>query len=189
MDLDLQRRTVAIRYDGTPGWPNPDTTGEALLANFGLPVRLPYRRVWCGVFALPDTDGEPTFSMQLIAKDQRGQESILFGWTVDYQAPATLDGIGWNDSVVQIRPPFGVTVEAGDPDKSSAAHSGAGGAMVAQWRDVALGNVRMTMFPMEFGASWQSVKLRIYGFSYNAAKNPSGTIYAATMVQSQMAPF
>lgn len=191
MDIDIQKRSVCIRYDGSPLWPAATSDGEAVLANFGLPVNLTHRRIWCGVFAIPDADGEPTWTSQLIGTNSKGSDSILMEWRTNYQAPSLPDQMGWNDSIVEFRPPFGVTVEEGDPDKTSAPHSGAGDARVAQWihYGVSNSNVRMTLFPMEFTAAWQSLRLRILGFSLNLLKNPSGNIYAATMVQSQLRAF
>lgn len=191
MDLDIQRRSVCIRYDGTPLWPAATVDGEAVLANFSVPRNLPYRRLWCAVFAIPDSDGEPTFSSQLIARNSAGSEQVVMEWVTNYQTPSLPDQNGWNDALVQFRPPFGVTQEAGDPDKSSAPHAGACDARVAQWIHYGTpnSNVRLTMFPMEFTAGWEALRLRIFGFSLNGAKNPSGNIYAATMIQSQLRPY
>lgn len=189
MDFDLQSRTAAVRYDGAPGWPSFDPGGDYLLANLNLPDRLKYRRVWCGVFAIPDGNGEPAFSLQLQAVNSRGSQQNLFDWRVDYRQPAVLSLTTLNDGTVQIRPPFAATVELSDPDKTSAPHAGAVDSRVAQWRDNANGNVRLTMFPMEFSAEWQAIRLRIFDWTYNNSNNPSGSIFSALMVQSQLLPF
>lgn len=191
MSFDVQNRSAILRYDGSETWPVGEIGGPYDIARVDLRENLIYRRVWCGIWANPNTTGLPRFDLALAITDETGSEIDWMKWRIGYGESVTAppsDSVGRLD----VRPPWAVTQEDVDPDKSTAPHSGAGDARVIQLADTEYGTdrkFRCTMWPMSVSGRFRKIRFTISNFSVGGSPDLTGNIYAGFFVQSQLFPF
>lgn len=190
MSIDVQHRSCVLRYDGAELWPVGEFGGPFDIARLDLREDLIYRRVWCAIWANPNTTGLPRFNCSLSITTETGSEIEWMKWRIAY-GEDSIGPIFLNDTPpLFARPPYAVTQDDSEPDKSSSPHSGAGDARVIQIFDPEYGRrFRCTMWPMMLSGRFRRIRYTISNFSVTGAPDLTGNIYAGFVVQSQANQF
>lgn len=192
MSFEVANRSAALRYDGVEMWPVGEFGGSYDIARLDVQSDLIYRRVWCGIWANPNNVGQPRFNCSIFLTTADGTEILWMRWRIAY-GEAAFTAPPLNDTApLFVRPPYAVTQEDVDPDKSSASHSGAGDARVIQLFDPEYGadrKFRCTMWPMSLSGRFRRIRFAISNFSVTGSPDLTGMIYAGFVVQSQASPF
>jgi hypothetical protein len=191
MSFHVQNGSKVLRYDGSETWPVGEIGGSYDIARVDLPENLIYRRVWCAAWANPNTTGLPRFDLKVCLTDDTGSELEWLKWRIGYGESISTIFSG-TVNPLDIRPPYAVTQEDVDPDKSSASHSGAGDARVIQLSDPEYGanrKFRCTMWPMSLSGRFRKARFTISNFSVAGSPDLTGNIYIGWVMQSQLFPF
>lgn len=191
MSFEFQNGSKLLRYDGAETWPVGEPGGPYDIARMDLRENLIYRRIWCAAWANPNTTGLPRFDLKISLRDETGSELDWMKWRIGYGEGV---GIPVDETVaaLAVRPPYAVTQEDVDPDKSSAPHSGAGDARVMQFADLEYGSnrkFRCTMWPMSVSGRFSRARFTISNFSVGGAPDLTGNLYFGWFIQSQLFPF
>lgn len=192
MNLSVIKSAVALRYDGAEVWPVDTAGGQYSIVDQSLPVALVHRRLWLMACADPTGTGMPAFRMRCQVEDESGAATDLFDFRIDYKnAIVTPQDVG--SGFTGIRPPYAVTNELTNPDRSSAAHSGAGDARVMQFTntETVTRTLRATMWPVDITARLRRVVWSISEFSIDGGTGGdlTGTLYTGFVMHSQAFPF
>lgn len=192
MSIDVQNRSAVLRYDGSETWPVGEIGGSYDIARLDLREDLIYRRVWCGIWANPGFSGLPRFNCSLSITTETGTEMEWMRWRIAY-GESSIGTISANDTQPLLcRPPYAVTQDDSDPDKSTSPHSGAGDARIIQIWDPEYGvdrKFRCTMWPMMLSGRFRRIRFTISNFSVAGSPDLTGNIYAGFIVQSQANQF
>lgn len=133
--------------------------------------------------------------MRAQVEQENGSRLELFDWAIDYKNVAPTGGADGNDVFTGIQPPYAVTNENGNPDRSTSPHSGAGDARVLQFRYQEGGGpvavIRVTMWPVNLTARLRRViwSVREFAIDGGTGGDLTGNIYTALVLQSQAFPF
>ena len=196
MNVSIIKSALTLRWDASaPLW-NGGSTAEFELLNQSLPVDLVHHRFWMAAFVNPQFTALPCFKMRVVLEQENGSRIQLFDWSVDYKNVASL---GVDPTIeatyTDIKPPYAVTNESGNPDRSTSPHSGAGDARILQFRHQEGGGpisvIRVTMWPVNVTAKLRRVIYTIRDFTSDPGSWPedSGNIFTAFVMQSQAFPF
>jgi len=138
----------------------------------------------------------PSFKMRAQLEQENGSRIDLFDWSIDYKSVANVGfSPDYNSEFAEIQPPYAVTNESGNPDRSTSPHSGAGDARVLQFRYQEGGGpisvIRATMWPVNLTARLRRViwSVRDFAIDGGTGGDLTGNIYTAFVMQSQAFPF
>lgn len=177
-------------------WPVNPSDGEFAILDQAIPLDLVHRRLWLCAFANPQGTGMPCFKLRAQVEQENGSRLEVFDWTVDYKATVPLGtSPDFNNEFTGIQPPYAVTNETGNPDRSTSPHAGAGDARVLQFRYQEGGGpisvIRATMWPVDITARLRRVVWSVRKFTIDGGTGGdlTGNIFTAFVMQSQAFPF